>query len=169
MSKKNIVASKHTPGTWGARKSTSSFWDITTEIDGHTQSLAMVRLNKYLDLDDETVEANAHFIAAAPETKEQRDELLEALEELRKELRDNPDVKIITRSLPAEIGMAAVTRKADAAIAKAKGGRSDGQAYRCPNCTTRGEKYYSSDDKFTCQNTKCRVISFHREVDSDEI
>ena len=40
---------------------------------------------------------------------------------------------------------------------------------RCPNCTTKGEKYYSSDGKFRCQNTKCRVVSFRKEVDSDEI
>ena len=63
-------------------------------------------------------------IAKAKEEEDDRiaasEDLLEALEDLRKELRDNPDVKIMTRSLPAEIGMAAVTRKADAAIAKAK-------------------------------------------------
>ena len=42
-------------------------------------------------------------------------------------------------------------------------------APRCPNCTTKGEKYYSSNDKFMCLNTKCRVVSFHREVESDAI
>ena len=79
-------------------------------------------MSKRIDLDwsDIPPDENENVIAgdllydAAPD-------LLEALEDLRKELRDNPDVKIMTHSLPADIGMTAAIRKADAAIAKAKG------------------------------------------------
>lgn len=74
--------------------------------------------NVLRELGEGAAEANARLIAAAPETKEQRDELLAALRDIQ-EFCDDPDGSEKSESLA--MGLSRLLPAARAAIAKAEG------------------------------------------------
>mgnify|MGYP006409087519 CR=1 FL=1 len=71
---------KHTPGPWTASEGyPSSVWHV--DMPGRAFAITVsIDDDEERDVPDEETEANARLIAAAPETKRQRDELLEALQ-----------------------------------------------------------------------------------------
>ena len=94
----------HTPGPWEARHS----------IAGPIAEVTGADVAYILEGVKTTNVSDAHLIAAAPETKEQRDQLLEALELMVEEMHKVADQgPIYPNTLPCV--------KAHAAIAKARG------------------------------------------------
>ena len=109
---------KHTPGPWRVRPE-RDFDDIIalSIVDANENEIAYLDAMYYDDVD---LYANAHLIAAAPETKEQRDELLEALEKLLPMAR-YMGWRLDGYPLPDNSSLGVAVKKAEAAIAKAKG------------------------------------------------
>ena len=108
----------HTPGLWRV-KPERDLDDITalSIVDANENEIAYLYAMYYDD--DDSLYTNAHLIAAAPETKEQRDELLEACEDALDLVRTAYKVQEMDDlgPWPEEI-----ITQLQAAIAKAKGG-----------------------------------------------
>ena len=103
---------KHTQGEWriipcthSSDKDPRPYIFADQIIDGVGQSVLICKVENKND---------APVLSVAPE-------MLEALIEIRSALRDNPDIRIATISVPAEIEMDAITERIDSIISKAEG------------------------------------------------
>lgn len=90
-----MTTTQHTPGPWFADDQ-----KVRAEIDHVLIAGCSVR-----DLETSECQANARLIAAAPETKQQRDELLEALQQARGYVTDTLVLELIDFALDRSNGV----------------------------------------------------------------
>ena len=114
------MSANHTPGPWEARF-VDGLWAVCGTDDWVASSAQPDDDGNalcFMDNDSiETDKANAHLIAAAPDTLEQRDELLEALEGLSRTSKADPCFE----GCGPQPWHSAFCSRARAAIAKARG------------------------------------------------
>ena len=109
----------HTPGPWKAvtaydQDDGTLYFQV---FETRTGDRAGICTSQEMHLSREEMAANAHLIAAAPETKEQRDELLDACESLVRRMEATFDFFPETCDGVSSI----IVEDAKTAIAKAKG------------------------------------------------
>ncbi len=104
------MTDKHTPGPWKAIFDEEAGW---YKVFGPR--------NEYIVSNGNTHTANARLIASAPETKAQRDELLEVLEALDYTFSDYESGQTVKNERQLAIAIEAIMPQARAAIKAAKG------------------------------------------------